>query len=232
MRDPLQTFRGLETAIAAVSLLIPILLRLADSGAKGFQSSISEYAYMSKSYLFGLLLGAAGMLFLFNGAVYFRNEGKMGLSRAGKWYNVILGLSLIAVVLFPYKDPGFLYLHYFFAGLFFIGNAVVIAIFHWRKYRGVSVFFGIATFVGITLHFTVHVISLLAAEWISLAVIGIHFILESTGVLSFEAGAGGVETAATRKGVVEGGKKKGPLEASEASDRGPEPVARAEGLGP
>jgi hypothetical protein len=138
---------------------------------------------MKRSYIFGMLLSIAAMLFIFNGAVYFKNERYFELSRAGKWYNIILGMSLLAVILLPYKQ--YVVPHYFFAGTFFVGNALVIGIFHKRKYRIPSLVLSILTLVAIALHFLSHVVSLFAAEWLSLTVIGIHFILEATGVISF-----------------------------------------------
>jgi len=182
IHDPLKTFRLFEIAIATVSIVMPIFLRLADTDATGFRSSISDYVYMPRSYIFGMLLSIAALLFIFNGAVYFRNQGRLSLGRAGKWYNVILGSSLLLVILLPYKQ--FVVPHYFFAAIFFIGNALVIIVFHKPQYRTISVILGVLTVLTITLHFLINMVSLFAAEWLSLAVIGIHFILEANGTIS------------------------------------------------
>jgi hypothetical protein len=183
MHDPLKTFRLFETLIAAVCILIPIGLKVADTDYPGFRPSISDYVYMDRSYVFGMLLTMAALLFIFNGAVYFRNENRFGLGQEGKWYNVILGMSLLAVILLPYKQHCIS--HYIFAGIFFAGNALVTAIFHKRKYRIISLVLAILTLASIGLHFFGHIISLLAAEWLSLTVIGVHFILEANWVIAF-----------------------------------------------
>lgn len=177
MHDPLQTFRLFEILIAAVCIAIPALLKVADIGYPGFRISISAYVYMCHSYIYGMLLTIAAMLFIFNGAVYFKNEISFNLNKAGKWYNVLLGLSLFAVILLPYK--AYPTLHYVFAGIFFLGNALVIALFHRPKYRFISLILAGLTVLAIAIHYINESVSLLVSEWISLAVIGIHFILEA-----------------------------------------------------
>lgn len=179
--NPLRTFRLFEITIAIVCMAIPALLRLADSGYPGFRPSISDYVYMPRSYIFGMLLTVGAMLFIYNGAVYFNNERVFGLNSAGKWYNVVLGLSLIGIILLPYKQH--VALHYSFAGIFFVGNALVTAFFHRPQFAVLSIALAVLTLVAIVLHFWGGFLSLLAAEWISLTVIGIHFILEATGVI-------------------------------------------------
>jgi hypothetical protein len=180
LADPLATFRIFERTIAVVCMTIPALLRLADKGNTGFRESISDYVYMSDSYIYGMLLCMAAMLMIFNGAVYFRNENAMGLPRAGKWYNVILGVSLLVVILFPHRQ--YVIIHYFFGGVFFLGNAVVTALFSYARDRVVSVVLAVVTVAAIGLHYA-GVWSLLAGEWISLAVISAHFIMQSRGPL-------------------------------------------------
>jgi len=176
LADPLATFRIFERTIAAVCVTIPALLRLADKGGTRFRESISDYVYMTDSYIYGMLLCMAAMLFVFNGAVYFRNEVAFGLPRAGKWYNVILGVSLLGVILFPHRQ--YVIIHYFFGGLFFLGNAVVTALFSYPKDRALSVVLAVLTVAAIGLHY-VGVWSLLAGEWVSLGVIAAHFIMQS-----------------------------------------------------
>ncbi len=187
MQDPLKTFRLFEVIIAAVCIVLPLFLKLADTGATGFRSSISDYVYMGRSYVFGMLLSIAATLFIFNGAVYFRNEAHLDVSKAGKWYNIILGMSLLAVILLPYKQFGVH--HFIFAGLFFIGNAVVIAIFHKKQYTIPSILLALLTLATITLHFYNQAVSIFTAEWLSLTVIGIHLILEATGAITCEEAA-------------------------------------------
>jgi hypothetical membrane protein len=185
MHDPLQAFRMFEILLAAVCIVMPLFLRLADTDAVGFRTSISNYVYMPRSYIFGMQLTIPAMLFIFNGAVYFKNQDRLALAPAGKWYNIILGASLLGVVLLPHKEHH--YSHYVFAAIFFIGNAIVIGVFHKPRYRIPSLIMSALTILTISLHFLIHTVSLFAAEWLSLAVIGIHFILEARGTISFSA---------------------------------------------
>ncbi len=180
LRDPLKTFRAFEITIAAICMTIPLLLKLADWQYAGFRDSISAYVDMPSRQIFGMLLCIPSMLFIFNGAVYFRNESRFGLKKGGKWYNIALGFSLLGVILFHYVNQK--YFHFAFAILFFVGNALVIAIYHKKKHRWISLFLALLTVTFLVLGFTKQ-ISLLAGEWLSLAVIGIHFILETTGIL-------------------------------------------------
>lgn len=177
LADLLGTFKLFERFIAVFCISIPFLLWLADApGDNKFRGSISNYVYMDKSYIFGLLLTMAAMLFIFNGAVYYKTEQHLNISWHGQWYKVVLGLSLIGVVCFPhleYPVP-----HYIFAGLFFLGNAVVTGIFYKDKDKGKSLTMAILTVLALPLALF-HVISILVGEWISLALISIHFILST-----------------------------------------------------
>ncbi|MBN1185796.1 MAG: hypothetical protein JXB49_26175 [Bacteroidales bacterium] len=195
LADPLYTFRLFERSIAAFCVLIPFILWLTDGGfPHPFRPSISQYALMNNSYVFGMLLSIAAMLFIFNGAVYFNNQKYMHISENGQWYNVLLGLSLLGVIVFPCCncciDPCKQHLthccisrvaHFVFAGIFFIGNALVTAFFHKDKDKIISIIMAILTIASLPLAIF-HVISLLVAEWISLTVISVHFILSTFGM--------------------------------------------------
>jgi len=176
LSNRLTTFRLFERIIAAVCVAIPLLLMLWDSCHPGFRHSISDYAYMCDSYIFGMLLCMAAMLFIFNGAVYFRSRDKLQVSIHGTWYNAVLGICLLGVIIFPTKQ--FPNTHIVFAAIFYVGNALIIAIFHHKKNRVVSIILGILTLVSFipTLAWKVDIIW---PEWFSLAVIGVHLILES-----------------------------------------------------
>jgi hypothetical protein len=43
----------------------------------GFRLSLSDYVYSSNSYIFGMLYTMAAMLFIFNGAVYFKSQKRL-----------------------------------------------------------------------------------------------------------------------------------------------------------
>ncbi|NVO12345.1 MAG: DUF998 domain-containing protein [Bacteroidales bacterium] len=177
LSDPLFTFKVFERFIAAFCVLIPLILWLNDGGINHpFRSSISQYVYMAHSYVFGMLLSIAAMLFIFNGAVYFKNVNLLNISVHGQWYNVVLGLSLIGVICFPcdqYPIP-----HYTFAIIFFVGNALVTGIFYKDQYKVFSIILAVLTVIALPFALLGY-ISILAGEWISLTVIAIHFILNT-----------------------------------------------------
>jgi len=144
----------------------------------GFRISLSDYVYSSNSYIFGMLYCMAAMLFIFNGAVYFKSQENLHASRTGKWYNVILGLSLIGVILCPEHESSFW--HYAFSVLFFVGNIVVIAFLHKRRNRIISIVLALLTVAALALALIPpKIINVLIAEWISLGAIATHLILEA-----------------------------------------------------
>ena len=176
LKTPLKTFIIFERIIASVLILIPVILKLYDKDCPHFRYSISKYAYMSNSYIYGMLMCMAAMLLIFNGAVYFKSEADLQLDKTGKWYNVVLGVSLIGVILFPPVKHHIV--HLIFGAIFFMGNAFVIAFFQ-KKNRIVGVTLAILTVVAFILSLALCLFTLLWAEWISLATIGIHLILET-----------------------------------------------------
>ena len=126
--DPLVTFKYFERLIALFCIFMPLFLWLADGlSMHPFRPSISNYVYMDHSYVFGMLLCIAAMLFIFNGAVYYKNEPHLHISKHGRWYNIVLGFSLLGVICFRHIE--YTIIHNIFAGIFFIGNAVVTGIF-------------------------------------------------------------------------------------------------------
>jgi len=187
LQDPLYTFRWFERFLALSCITIPLILRLTDKLPEGgyndvWRSSISDYVYMWHNYIFGMLLGSAAMLFIFNGFVYFkREEDKHPYTpdKNGKWYNIVLGVCLLGVVILPYKEHSII--HYFFAAAFFVGNALATGIFHTKGWPKSNISMAILTVVALGLHFTGWFpwLTLFWAEWVSLAVVGVHFWLES-----------------------------------------------------
>ena len=177
LSDSLFTFKIFERFIAAFCILIPLILWMTDGILPhSFRPSISQYVYMTDSYVFGMLLSVAAMLFIFNGAVYFKNNQYMHITEHGQWYNVILGLSLIGVICFPCEE--YPIIHYIFAIIFFLGNALVTGIFYKDKDKALSIILAILTVASLPFAF-IGVISLLVAEWISLIVISVHFTLST-----------------------------------------------------
>lgn len=181
MDDNLKTFRTFELILAAVCITIPLLLRLADFSNPHFRCSISAYFDVHHAYFFGMLLCIPAMLFIFNGAVYFRRELPRLYDEKGKWYNVILGFSLLMVICF--NCEGYIIIHIIFAVIFFFGNAAVMAFgHHERDHIRLRVILALITVLAIVLGKIFHL--LFWGEWISLVVIGIHFIMVTGGMIT------------------------------------------------
>ena len=180
LSNPLVTFKYFERLIATFCIVMPLILWACDhTDPHVWRSSISDYVYMHHSYVFGMLLCIAAMLFIFNGAVYYKNEEYMNISWHGQWYNIVLGASLLCVISLPCGE--FTIAHTISAGVFFLGNAMVTILFHKDKDKMKSIVLGILTIAALPLALA-NIITLLAAEWISLTVIGIHFVLSTIDI--------------------------------------------------
>jgi len=155
-------FAKLERLLALICLFTPLILRIVTGE---FRASISDYAYMEHSQVYVFLLTLASALFLFNGIIYLR-----------RWYNVVFGICLVGLVLFQTQE--FTLLHNIFALVFFLGSAIVIIIYTQKGQRWITTWIGLAIAVSFLLH-CIGFISLLVAEWISLTIIAVHYILES-----------------------------------------------------
>ena len=186
LEDPFRSFRIFEVVLASFCITLPLWLYLIDTNdpvrLSGFRGSISAYVDMKRNYFFGMLICIAAMLFLVNGAVYFKKEERLQLNRAGKWYNMILGVCLMMVICFHYKDyPN---AHLTFAISFFMGNALVMAFFHDKKYRTISLILAFSTVIFFVILKWLHVKQwVFWAEWLSLTIIGIHQILQATRII-------------------------------------------------
>ncbi len=157
------SFAKLERILAAVCITTPLFLILGDT--EPIRNSISAYYEMDNNVLYYVPLSVAFMLFVVNGVI-----------KKQRAYNTILGAMLAGLVLFNLDD--FKWPHRFFAGSFFIGNALVIVAFSPREelwFKSLLVFIILAA-LGAWWFF---MFSLFWAEWISLFIIGAHYILES-----------------------------------------------------
>ncbi len=168
MKDGIVGFLKLERVLAFICLFIPLILILFDCNK--VRDSISAYADMQENQIYVFLLTMAAMMFLVNGVV-----------KEQKWYNSVLGISLMGVVLFHYEE--FQKLHYAFAVIFFLGSAVVISYYTSKKQKLVASLFALTIVFALLAHFKFDWISLFVAEWIALGIIGIHYILESFHIL-------------------------------------------------
>jgi len=160
---PISRLTKFETILGSFLFFIPLILILLTGEVR---SSISDYAYSDKSYLLPTLLTLSGSLFMYNGVI-----------REKKWYNIILGFSLIGVALTPHLD--YKILHYTFTMIFFIGGSIVMVVFSSKKQRIYKYIASSIMTLSILLSFGFNVFSVLIGEWIGLLPVTIHFIGES-----------------------------------------------------
>ncbi len=156
-----------------------------------FRLSISDYARSSVSYLFGWLYGVAGMLFIYNGFFFYSNKvtftdssdgkGLLSFSTKGTWYNIVLGLLLFLVIVFPtYHFP---LLHIIVSVLFVAFNIVILATFSipgerlYKHVRRLMAFLVILIFVLHFVHEAPFHPTILWGEWITLILVSIHMLV-------------------------------------------------------
>lgn len=164
----IKDFAKLERILAAVCIVAPLLLIFGDQPHL-IRKSISAYYSMEKCVLFYVPLTVAFMLFVVNGIV-----------KKKRAYNTALGVALAGLVIFNRDD--FPLVHYLSTAAFFLGNAAVIVIYSPKKELWFKLFL-VAIVVSAIGAWGFGAISLFWAEWISLVMIGLHYILESLGVI-------------------------------------------------
>jgi hypothetical protein len=164
--DPLRNFVQLERVLAAILVLTPLLLlRLDRSG--GIRDSISSYHDLLAPEAFYVPLSVAAMLFVVNGVL-----------KEGHRYNWVVGVLLAVLVVFDH-DGASKYAHFIGATGFFVGNVAVMIWFSKHKPPAL-----IAALVGtivasVTLWLVTDWFTLFWAEWVSLAIIATHYILDT-----------------------------------------------------
>jgi hypothetical protein len=159
--EPLRRFATVERNLGALLVLTPVVLIAVDGWH--VRDSISAYYDMGSPAAFYVPLTGAAMLFFINGIL--RHEHA---------YNVWLGAALLGVIVFDHE--GWKALHFAFAAVFFGGNFVVMAIYSKNK----SVRIKVLLAVGIGLAAALWIFaSLFWAEWVSLAIVATHYILDS-----------------------------------------------------
>lgn len=160
----LKRLATLERVLALVCITIPALLILVDGLPP--RGSISEYYNMHRDQVYYVPLTVAAMLFIVNGVV-----------KRKRFYNTVLGTALTGVLLLNRDDAHFW--HIVCASIFFGGNGLVILFFSSRKERRFKIAMGIVIVLAMLGCFVFHWLSLLAAEWISLGIITLHYFIES-----------------------------------------------------
>jgi hypothetical protein len=208
----LKRIAHLEIALAVVLIFMPLVLYLVEKGTvfkgcegelnqvEGFRDSISNYVYMHNAQIFGMFLGAAAIMFIYNGMIYLKKEeeikqiqksGERGhfatvaaeqiekeKPHGGKFYNIIFGLSLLGVLLFPHCE--FPIPHYVSAVIFFVGSIVLMAFAGNKKFRKTGIFLAVISTVSLVLSFVkLESFTLFFAEWVALTAIAIHYVLEA-----------------------------------------------------
>lgn len=167
--EGIKRFARLERVLATVCLLTPAFLIWFDNEPT-IRDSVSAYYDMKESQVFYFPLTVVTMLFIVNGVV--KNQ---------RAYNTILGGMLAGVILFNHDDASLL--HSAFAIAFFGGNAVVILLFSSKKERWFKALLVMGIVLTMAGWFVFDWFTLFWAEWLSLAVIALHYILESWGII-------------------------------------------------
>jgi hypothetical protein len=168
--DPISNFVRLERVLAAILVLTPLLLLLADDAPGGIRPSISSYHDLAAPEAFYVPLTVATMLFVVNGVL-----------KDGHWYNWIVGVLLSLLIVFDH-DGASKYLHFLGAIGFFVGNVAVMLWFSKDKPRRLVVGLVGTIAVAIALWMVTDWFTLFWAEWVSLAIIAAHYLLDTIPV--------------------------------------------------
>jgi hypothetical protein len=168
LSDGIKRFAKLERVLAALCLLTPALLIYFDNGT--IRASLSSYFDMRLNQAYYFPLTMISMLFIVNGVI--KNK---------KLYNTVLGVLMAGLILIDH-DSSKLF-HYLFAIGFFLGNAVVILVYSSKKELWFKAIMVGVMVCGILLHIVFSWFTLFWAEWLSMGIISLHYILESLGII-------------------------------------------------
>jgi hypothetical protein len=171
----LRRFARLERNLGAVLVLTPALLIAVDAGPDHVRDSISAYHDVRAPAAFYVPLTVGAMLFFVNGIV-----------RDAHIYNTLLGLALSGVILFDH-DGGTYLPHLVFAVAFFGGNVLVMMFFSTNKSMLVKVALVGGIAVAIALWAFTEFFTLFWAESVSLAIIAVHYVLDSVSWTQYRA---------------------------------------------
>jgi hypothetical protein len=171
----LRRFARLERILGALLVLTPALLIAVDTGQDEIRDSISAYHDVSAPTAFYVPLTVGAMLFLVNGVL-----------RHAHIYNTVLALALLGVILFDHDDRTSIP-HFVFAAAFFGGNVLVMLFFSTNKATLLKVTLVGAIGAAIGLWIFTDWFTLFWAEWVSLAIIALHFILASASRSDYRA---------------------------------------------
>ena len=178
--SPIKRVSTAERWLAVFLIFFPVFLIWLQGWPdlpSGPMDSISAYHEMNNEnnlVAFYFPLTAAAMMMVVNGLV-----------KRSNWYNILLGGALAGVVIFNHND--FPALHGICAITFFVGNVFVVYLADtgvFKTNKGESFFdYGLilTIIVSLLLFKPLHIINLFYLEWISLALISLHFIMLSKG---------------------------------------------------
>ena len=130
------------------------------------RDNISAYYDKQWNQVYYFSLTVACMLFVVNGVV-----------KRKRAYDTILGAMLAGVILFNSHDASLI--HTACATVFFLGNGVVILFFSSRKEKRFKLIMATVILVALLGHFAFHWYSLFWAEWMSLAIVTLHYFIEA-----------------------------------------------------
>lgn len=160
LKSKIKRIFRVEFSLAIMLFILPISLPVT-SGE--ILESISYYAYSKSNYLYLIMLYGISLLLIFD-----------GIFDKVRRFNIILGVSMLGVVIFPVTEHR--YLHDIFAILFFIENLIVVTYYSKvvTKHFKITIF----TIVVVTLAlFFLDVITLFFAEAIGLFCVSIFFFI-------------------------------------------------------
>jgi hypothetical protein len=171
----LRRFAQLEQILGALLVLTPALLIWVDASPDEIRDSISAYYDVGTPSAFYVPLTVGAMLFFVN-----------GILREAHIYNVLLGLALSGVILLDHDGKTSIP-HFLFAIAFFGGNVLVMMFYSTNK----SMLLKVTLVGGIAAAFALWLLTdwftLFWAEWLSLAIIATHFILDSVSWSAYRA---------------------------------------------
>jgi hypothetical protein len=172
-------------AIVVLFFLFLGFARMFTSAADPIRPSVSQFVDMNDAHIFGMLLTVPSMIMILNGFIY--GEIMDRASRLASWFSIIAGFGLLGVVVCPYYFN--IWLHYFWAIVFFLGAATNIYFGMGRNknpltnWTSVALML-IALIIGVLNHVGVswmleNTLTLFDGETIALWIIGVHYVITS-----------------------------------------------------
>lgn len=156
----------LQVISSAILFFFPLILLWSNDWI--MRKSISNYAYADNNAVFYTLLTLSCLPFLIDGVVHYK-----------KYYNIILGLSLVGVSLTPHLD--YPLWHYTFTAIFFVYGAFVIIYYSSKEQRKWKIALGLTMALTLISAFFWHFMKVFIAEWIGIAIYAFHYIGEALG---------------------------------------------------